>query len=99
MKKLALFLFPIVFLSTSALAVQWVPSVPPKSCAEVCSGGAISSDKDKRGYNFFVCRGKARNGDLRPGFNIETSPDSSKQCLFEYGGDRGQSSSYDCLCK
>jgi len=97
MNKLSILLLPLVFLSTNVLAAQWVPASPATSCAEVCPF-AISSDKDKSGYKFYVCRGKARNGDLRPGFNIDTSPDSSKQCLFEYGGKRGQSSSYDCLC-
>ena len=50
------------------------------------------------GYVFYICRGKARNGELRSGFNISTSKDSDKLCLYEFGRARGQSDDYDCLC-
>ncbi|NES19129.1 MAG: hypothetical protein F6K41_09390 [Symploca sp. SIO3E6] len=79
---------------------SWVSASPPRSCSEVCTEVgllAVTSGKDKFGYNFHVCRGRASNGELRPGFNIETSSDSAGLCLFEYGGGRGQSNDYDCL--
>jgi len=82
-------------------AAQWVAAQPATSCAAVCSSAgssAITPGNDKQGYQFYVCAGKAQNGESRPGFNIDTSPDSSKKCLFEYGGKRGESSSYSCLC-
>ena len=85
----------------AAQAAQWVAASPATSCAAVCLGAgssAITSGKDGQGYQFYVCAGKAQNGESRPGFNIDTSPDSSKKCLFEYGGKRGESSSYTCLC-
>ncbi len=79
----------------------WVNASPPRSCGEICSEEglfSVTSGKDGGGYSFHVCRGQASNGELRPGFNIETSSDSARLCLFEYGGGRGQSGNYDCLC-
>jgi hypothetical protein len=95
MKKSLFVLLSTLLLSTNALALEWVRSSPPKSCAEVCSGSTVSSGKDKNGYRFYVCRGYAPNGELRPGFNI--APDSTR-CFFEYGGSRGESKHFDCLC-
>ncbi len=92
----------LLLLPAGALqAAQWVAANPATSCAAVClaaGSSAITSGKDGQGYQFYVCAGKAQNGESRPGFNIDTSPDSSKKCLFEYGGKRGQSSTYSCLC-
>jgi len=98
-KSFFILLLSLLFFSTNALAVQWVRSSPPTSCAEICpGGGAIASGKDQHGYSFYVCRGYISNGERRPGFNISTSPDSARKCLFELGGDRGESAKYDCLC-
>lgn len=90
------------FGASSALALEWVPAAPATSCAAICSARGtqpVSSGTDGSGYQFFVCAGVAQNGEQRPGFNIDTSPDSSKLCLFEYGGQRGQSPNYTCLCQ
>lgn len=95
MKALMALLVSMSFVSNVA-AVEWVKSPPSASCADVCK--AVSSGKDRLGHSFYVCRGLAANKDLRPGFNVSTSKDSAGKCLFEYGGRRGESTIYDCLC-
>ena len=84
----------------NAQTSAWVRATPARSCSEVCSNGereAISSGKNVDGFSFFVCSGKAPNGEWRPGFNIE-SRGASGLCLFEYGGGGIQASKYACLC-
>lgn len=80
---------------------RWVAASPSRSCSEVCSSSGLTSvvsSRDNGGFNFHVCRGLVSNGELRPGFNIETSADSARLCLSEYGGGRARSTDYDCLC-
>ena len=101
MKKLifiGLFVSMLVTWRFADAADKWVPASPPTSCAEICKN-PITSGKDRHGYSFYVCRGRTANGEWRPGFNISTSSDSARKCLFEFGGRRGESKRYDCLCR
>jgi hypothetical protein len=86
---------------TRQTQASWITASPPKTCSKVCSQRdlqAVSSGKDRYGYTFYVCRGRANNNELRPGFNISTSPDSDNLCLFEFYGGRQTVDDYDCLC-
>ncbi|QTR53685.1 DUF3421 domain-containing protein [Thiothrix unzii] len=101
MKKLLLMFMAVTVLAVSSFnasanTLRWVAASPATSCSEICSS-AVSSGRDRQGYQFYVCRGFI-NGEWRPGFNISTSQDSANKCLFELGGGRGESSRYQCLC-
>lgn len=101
MKKIV-FTFGIILstfmTSTNANSLRWVNANPATTCSEVCQGAAVSAGPDRNGYQFYVCRGRTSNNERRPGFNINTSPDSANKCLFEIGGGRGESGQYQCLC-
>ncbi|MEZ5534204.1 MAG: hypothetical protein R3F02_01140 [Thiolinea sp.] len=84
-------------INASANYLRWVSANPATTCSEICHGSAVSAGPDRHGYQFYVCRGRVNN-EWRPGFNINTSPDSANKCLFEIGGGRGESGQYQCLC-